>query len=83
MVQIISSFGSLAILAAYAAGQFKFLDPNSFRYVILNLVGSSILTAVAIIETQWGFLLLEGSWAIISLFSLIKLLRSVKTNSPH
>jgi hypothetical protein len=42
---------------------------------VLNLVGSGILAVIAIIERQWGFLVLEGSWAPLSLGSLIQITR--------
>lgn len=74
MIQIISLVGSMAILAAFGASQFKRLDTTSVVYIVLNLVGSAILTVVAIIERQWGFLLLEGVWALISPWSLVKAL---------
>ena len=75
MIQIISLVGSLCILGAFAATQFKFLNTSNVLYIVLNFVGSSILSIIAIIERQWGFLLLEGVWALISLWSLIRLLR--------
>lgn len=75
MVQAISVVGSLLILAAYAANQFRWVDSTRISYTLLNLVGSAVLTVIAIIESQWGFLLLEGVWAIVSLIALVQLLR--------
>lgn len=83
MIQVISLIGSMAILAAFGASQFKRLETTSVMYIVLNFVGSAILTVVAIVERQWGFLLLEGVWALISLWSLVKALRGGATGVSH
>jgi hypothetical protein len=74
MMQVISILGALAILVAYAANQLRWIGPSNLSYSLLNLVGAGVLTAVAVVEQQWGFLLLEGVWTLISLFAFIKLL---------
>ena len=83
MIQVISVLGSLAILAAYAGNQFKWLRASSLPYAGLNLVGSGILAVIALLEEQWGFLLLEGVWALISLWSTVKLLRGGAVDPAH
>lgn len=83
MIQVISLIGSMAILAAFGASQFKRLETTSVMYIVLNFVGSAILTVVAIVERQWGFLLLEGVWALISLWSLVKVLRGGSAGVSH
>lgn len=71
MVQIISVFGSLNVLAAFVAAQRGRLGVGTRGYLTLNLVGSTILSAIAVLDQQWGFLLLEGVWAMVSAKSLL------------
>ncbi len=76
MDQLIQIVGALLILAAFAAVQFDRMRPDSRVYLVLNLVGSLILAVLALHESQWGFLLLEGVWAIVSAWGLALALRA-------
>ncbi len=75
MLQIVSVLGALAILGAYIANQFHFIGPSNISYSVANFVGSAVLLVIAVIEVQWGFILLEGVWALVSLWGIITLLR--------
>ena len=72
MAQVVQVAGAILILAAFAAAQFGWLHTSSRLYLVLNLVGSIILAVLAWYEEQWGFLLLEGVWAIVSGWGLIR-----------
>ncbi len=74
-LQVASVLGALLILTPFAAVQFGRLAPSSVAYQALNLLGSGILAAIALHDRQYGFLLLEGTWAVVSLWGLLKVLR--------
>lgn len=74
--QAIAIVGALIILVAYGANQAGWLDRTRPLYSVLNLVGSVILTVIAFRSAQWGFVLLEGVWALISVPPLLRSLRA-------
>ena len=76
MEQAIQIVGALLVLAGFAGAQIGRLDQRSIAYLVLNLIGSAVLAVLAAIESQFGFLLLEGIWAIVSAWSLTEELRS-------
>ena len=72
MEQGVAIAGAVMILVAYGANQAGWLDRTRPLYSVLNLVGSLILTVIAWRAAQWGFVLLEGVWAVISVPPLVR-----------
>lgn len=64
--------GSLLILAPFVLAQLGRLTSTSVIYLLMNLVGSAVLAVDAALGHQWGFLLLEGVWALVSAGSLLR-----------
>jgi hypothetical protein len=83
MDQIVQVVGALLILAAFTAAQFGWLGTSSRLYLVLNLVGSVVLTWLAWHERQWGFLLLEAVWAVVSAWGLFQVLRGNEPAAAH
>ena len=75
MLQVVQIVGAVLILAAFAALQRGSMSPRSRLYLWLNFVGSAILAGVALATSNWGFLLLEAVWAVVSLRSLTEMRR--------
>lgn len=76
MDQVVQVIGALMILVASTAAQTGRWSTNAPIYLWLNLVGSAILAVLAAISSNWGFLLLEGVWAIVSAYSLFQRARA-------
>ena len=70
--QLVSLVGAVLILAAYAALQMGRLDPKSRTFSLMNFVGSALLTWVAVVDRRAGFILLEATWALLSLVPLLR-----------
>jgi hypothetical protein len=83
MSMVIQIVGSVAILAGFALSQWGILNQKSFAYLLVNAIGSALLAADAVVERQWGFLLLEGSWSVVSIAGLVKVWISCGNKEPN
>lgn len=70
LYDVLEVFGAIAILVAFAGVQSKRMQPTSLAYLLLNVVGAGVLAVVALLDRDWGFVLLETSWAIVSVGGL-------------
>jgi membrane-bound ClpP family serine protease len=81
--QAVQIVGALLILVAFAGVQFGRVDPRSLLYLLLNLVGSLVLFVLAYAGSQWGFVLLEGVWALVSAHGLVQIARGRQPGGAH
>ena len=80
--QLVSLAGAALILAAYVALQRGWLPRESRMYNALNLVGSALLTYVALKDRRLGFIILEAAWALLSLPGTFRRSRSASAAAP-
>jgi membrane-bound ClpP family serine protease len=71
MGQPVQIAGAVALLIAFVLAQMGMLTQRSRWYLVLNLIGSAVLSVDAYLGRQWGFFLLEGVWATVSAWSLL------------
>ena len=83
MSQVVQIVGAIAILAAFAAAQLRLVDVRSRSYLWLNFAGASVLAIDAWHESQWGFLLLEGVWAVVSAAGIVGRARGGEVHAAH
>jgi hypothetical protein len=70
--QLASFIGALLILVAYAGHQLRWMDPRKATYNSLNAVGSAVLAYIAFHPFQVGFVMLEVTWTVISVWALLR-----------
>ena len=70
--QLASFVGALLILVAYGGHQLKWIDARKASYNVLNAIGSSILAYIAFHPFQVGFVVLEVTWTLISIYALLR-----------
>jgi hypothetical protein len=75
MLQVISFVAAMVILVAYVGHQSRRMDANGVAYNVMNALGSGVLTYVAFRPFQIGFVVLEGVWAIVSAYAVIRAIR--------
>jgi uncharacterized membrane protein YeaQ/YmgE (transglycosylase-associated protein family) len=67
MTVFLQIVGAVLVLSGFVLAQFGVLRDNSPAYLIVNFLGAALLAGLALLDRQWGFLLLEGVWALVSL----------------
>jgi hypothetical protein len=71
VAQAVQLTGAFLILIAYALAQAGLLAPRGRLFLVLNLAGAVVLAGSAYHEQQWGFLVLEAAWALVSAAGLV------------
>jgi hypothetical protein len=71
MLQLLQLAGAVLVLAGFGLNQVGVLSSRSSSYLVLNVLGAGVLAVLALDARQWGFLLLEGVWAIMALVGLM------------
>jgi hypothetical protein len=77
-LQIGGFVGAMLILFAYVAHQLKKIDPDAPLYNALNACGAAVLTYIAFHPFQVGFVILEGTWTLVSIAALFKALQRAR-----
>jgi hypothetical protein len=72
MASLVQILAALSVLAAFVLVQTRVLTPQARAYLVLNASGAAVLAVDATVHAQWGFLLLEGVWAAVSAWALLR-----------
>lgn len=75
LMQVVSILGAVLVLAAYAGNQTERIPVDSYSYQLMNLFGAGALTLAAFETQQAGLIIVEGTWTLISVGGLVKVMR--------
>ncbi|MFN3967292.1 CBU_0592 family membrane protein [Flavobacterium sp.] len=69
---LIGTIGVGLILLAYFLNIFSWIKKEGILFYIMNIVGASIACFASVLISFWPFIILEGTWAIVSVIGLMK-----------
>ena len=72
----IGFIGVFQILLAYALHVLGKISNSSLGFILLNLIGAVMACTASILLNYLPFIILEGIWALVSFYSLLKYKRS-------
>jgi dolichyl-phosphate-mannose--protein O-mannosyl transferase len=73
--------GVFLILLAYILSLFRWLEVRSKTYALMNFLGASLACLASWMIDYLPFILLEGTWALVSLIALLRGLYKVSTET--
>lgn len=68
---------ALLLLVSFGLSQLKLLHVKSLAFLLCNTIGSEVLAMAAWAGHQWGVLVVEGAWSLISAAGLAGTLGAV------
>lgn len=74
MILTLEFVGAIGILVPFLLFQRGTWSPHSLPYLTFNVGGSAVLTAVAIVRDQYGFIIIQVVWTLVAAVGLARLL---------
>ena len=72
---IIGSLGVGLILIAYFLNTEKLLPKDGKLFFVLNIIGASLACYASLLINYWPFVILEGTWTLVSIYGLMKAMK--------
>ena len=71
MSEVLQWAGAALVLVAFGLSQWGLWSVASYRYLTFNCIGGAGLAVAAVLSHTWGFVLLEGVWALVAARGLV------------
>lgn len=70
---IIGTIGVGLILIAYFCNIFSLIAKDGKLFFAMNIIGAGLACYASLLINYWPFVILEGTWAIVSIAGLFKI----------
>jgi hypothetical protein len=74
---MVGMIGVGIILVAYFLNTEKLILQNGKLYYTMNVIGAALACYASFLISYWPFIILEGTWTLVSIYGLMK---SMKIN---
>ena len=71
---IVGTIGVGIILIAYFMNIFSFIKKDGVLFYVMNIIGASLACYASILINYLPFIILEATWAMVSVLGLVKVL---------
>lgn len=72
---LIGTIGVGLILIAYFLATEKLMKADGKSYYVLNVIGSGLACYASLLINYWPFVILEGTWLLVSVYGLMKAMK--------
>ena len=72
---IIGTVGVGLILMAFFLNTARLIENNGKLYYVLNAIGGSLACYASFLINYWPFVILEGTWTLVSIYGLMKTMK--------
>jgi hypothetical protein len=72
---IVGTIGVGIILIAYFMNIFSFIKKDGVLFYVMNIIGASLACYASILINYLPFIILEATWATVSVLGLVKVLK--------
>ena len=71
----IGFIGVTILLIAYFLNLTNKIEKDYISYLVMNFIGAGLACLASVLMKYWPFIILEGSWTLVSAFGILKYLK--------
>ncbi|MGB4844543.1 MAG: hypothetical protein WBP16_08770 [Ferruginibacter sp.] len=73
----IGFIGVAILLVAFLLNMLNKIERNSLAYILMNIIGAGMACLASWMISYLPFVILEGTWTLVSLFALVGYLKKL------